>query len=421
MSLKYSHDKCADGIYFTSIVDKRLKTNTVGIHMITQLDKESAALNAIIPIVISDSNRNYPTFTELNKKVSSLYGSVIKGAVSKKGDSQIISLVGSCIADKYALENEKITDELTEILVDCLINPNVVNDEFDKKDFETKKQELLDDIYAEINDKRSYSFKRASINIFEGEPAQVSAKGEISTAEAINPEDAYKQYLKMLRISQIEIVYVGESEPDNVKSRLCSALNHIQRDFKGDNYSELSKVKEEVRRVTERVEVIQSKMVMALKTDNKNKTAIKLFNAILGGTPFSKLFLNVREKLSLCYYCSSGYNDTKGVLYIDSGVEKENIEKAQEEILNQIKAVQNGDFTDEDMINSKLAIINSWRGVNDSPRSLADWYFNQAYYKTSFTPEDQIEELKKVTREDVIAVANTFKLDTVYVLTGKEN
>ena len=160
---------------------------------------------------------------------------------------------------------------------------------------------------------------------------------------------------------------------------------------------------------------------MAFKSECTNAPAMKLMNSVFGGTPFSKLFLNVREKLSLCYYCSSGYNDRKGVLFVDSGVEHANIEKAKAEILNQLKAVQNGEFTDEEINNSRLSMINSLRGVTDGARSIAEWYFKQSYAGQSLSPEDEIERLKSVTKEDIIAAAKSLSLDTVYVLTGKES
>ncbi|MGN0674283.1 MAG: M16 family metallopeptidase, partial [Oscillospiraceae bacterium] len=158
----------------------------------------------------------------------------------------------------------------------------------------------------------------------------------------------------------------------------------------------------------------------AFKSDNAERRAAKLMNAIFGATPFSKLFLNVREKLSLCYYCSSGYNDKKGVLYVDSGVEHANTGKAEAEILNQLSAMCKGDFTDEEMENARKAVINSWKGVSDGARSIAEWYFNQSYSGTAYSPEEQIEKLMKVTREEIIEAAKALKLDTVYVLTGKE-
>lgn len=419
MAIEYRREKIGEGINFNTIINKRQKTNTLLINLITGLSKETAPDNAIIPYILSNSNETHPTLTELSRELQALYGASIKGTVTKAGDSQVMTLIAGCINDRYTLEKEKITGRLAEILIECLTSPNSEGERFYEKDFILKKQELIDDIQAEINDKRSYAFKRAGLNIYRGEPAAVSVKGDMNTAKLITGASSYGKYKKLLGEAQCEITFVGAEGSENIKSMFKNAFSQIARNYAGDNSSELSAPKKEVLRVTETLEIAQSKMVIGLKTDCKNAPAMKLMNAVFGATPFSKLFMNVREKYSLCYYCSSGINDKKGVVYIDSGVERENIKKTEEEIINQLNAVREGAFTDEEITNARLALINTLRGVNDSARSIADWYFQQNYRKTSFSPEDEIERLNAVTKEDITAAAQSLILDTVYVLTHK--
>lgn len=421
MAIKYNREMIGKGIHYNSIINKRQKTNTIIIHLVTELTENTASQNAIIPYLLANSSNTFPTLTALNKKLAELYGAVLKGAVSKKGDSQTLSLMAGCINNRYTFEKENITEELVKIMTDCLINPNIENDGFCKKDFELKKQELIDDIDAEINEKRSYAFKRANLNIFKNEPAALSVKGNREQAEKLTPEICYHQYKNLLRTAQIEIIFVGAEESNECKEIFTQTFNNIERDFSENNTSSKSSPKDEVCRVIEKHDVAQSKMVIAFKTNYDNIVAMKLMNAIFGATPISKLFDNVREKLSLCYYCSSGINDKKGVVYVDSGVEHFNTQKAENEILNQLEAMCTGDFTDEEIENARKAIINSWKGINDGARSIADWYFNQAYNGTSNSPEDQIEKLMKVSREEIIDAAKSLKLDTVYILSGKES
>lgn len=421
MAIKYNREKIGNGIYYNSIINKRQKTNTIIIHLITELSVDTASENAIIPYILASSSKQYPTITVLNKKLSELYGAVLKGSVSKTGDNQTLSLMAGCINNRYTFDGEPITEQLVQLMADALINPNIEDNGFSRKDFELKKQELIDDIDAEINEKRSYAFKRANLNIFENEPASLAVKGDRKHAENLSAESCYSRYKELLKTAQVEVIFVGAESSESCKEILTNAFNSIDRAFAGNNTSSKSKLKNEVRRVIEKHDVAQSKMVMAFKTDYDNKVAMKLMNAIFGATPISKLFDNVREKLSLCYYCSSGINDKKGVVYVDSGVEHINTEKAEAEIINQLNAMCSGDFTDEEIENARKAVINAWRGVNDGARSIADWYFNQAYLGTSDSPEDQIEKIQKVTREEIIAAAKSLKLDTVYILSGKES
>lgn len=420
MPINYNREKIIDGIHYTTIINKRLKTNSIVVYILTELSEETAAVNAVIPTVLSATNAKLPTITEMGKKLNSLYGAIIGGYYSKYGDTQSIMLSASCINDRYSFEGENITEELAGMVSDCLTDPHMDNGAFYEKDFALKKQELLDAIDADINEKRSYAFKRANLNIYNGEPAAVPFTGSRERAEQITAVSAYEQYKKLLKTAQIEILFVGAEPNVGCKKIFSEALSKIDRSYGGDNTSKISALKAEVCRVAEPHDVAQSKMVMAFKTSFDNLAVMAVMNAVYGATPISKLFMNVREKLSLCYYCSSGYNDRKGVVYVDSGVEHANAGKAEAEILNQLEAMKKGDFTDEELENARRTLLNSIKGVNDSPQSIGNWYFQRIYANKIYTPEEYIERLNKVTREEVIAAANSLKLDTVYVLTGKE-
>ena len=421
LSVKFNREKLGDGIYYTTLINERQKTNTIIIHFIAPLAIETASANAIIPHILCESNANYPTLTLLNKKLAGLYGANVKGNVSKiGGDNQDIVLMGWCINNKYTFDGEKITEEVAQILADCISKPNLSGNGFVEKSFELKKQELLDDIDADINDKRSYAIKRSNLNVFKNEPAALSVRGEREYAEKLEPVSVYEQYRKLLKTSQIEIFFVGAERSESCREILADAFSKIDRDYAGDNHSLLSPLKEQVCRVTELHDVVQSKMVMAFKTKYENQYAMRLTNAIFGGTPISKLFMNVREKLSLCYYCSSSYHMHKGVVFVDSGVEHANTGKAEAEIIRQLEAIQKGDFSDDEMENARRALVNVLKSVNDGEASLADWYLNESYLGKSESPEENISKLMEVTREDVIEAARSLSLDTVYVLTGKE-
>lgn len=421
MALAFQRKILSDGINFTSITDTRFKTNFISINLITDLNKSTAALNAVIPAVLSKSNSKFPTITSINRKLTELYGANINGDVAKIGDSQCITLSASCIADKYALEGELITAETTDVLLDCLLKPYIENNGFFEQSFQLNKQELIDDIDAEINEKRTYAVIRAGKKIYEGEPASITSRGDREEAVALTAVTAYEQYLSLLATSKIEVFFVGGGDYKVPLSKISSEMLKIKRKKKEFNGTKLSLVKPEIAEIIENLDVAQNKMVMAFKTNYKNLPAIRLFNFIFGATPFSKLFVNVREKLSLCYYCAASFDDKKGVIMVDSGVEKDNISEAREEILKQLASITANDFTDEEVENSKLSIINIYKSLKDSPYSLANWYLKQAYSGTNFAPEDEISRIKAITRKEIIEAGNSMKLDTVYILTGKED
>lgn len=421
LKISYKREKIADGIHFNSIRNPSLKTNSIVVNLISPLSEDTASLNASASYILTDSSREYPTLVSISQKLEELYGAGLKGYVSRIGDNQSVAISSSCINDRYTFDKENITEELARVTLGCILEPNLDENGFYAPDFDLKKQELLDDIDAVINEKRSYALQRAGKIIYRCEPAAVSVKGERESAEKITAATAYEQYKKLLKTAQIEVFFVGADEPNGIKNSIWESFAKLDREYKGDVKTKYSAVKTSPEEFTDELDVAQCKMVLAFKSNCTNRCALILMNAIFGATPFSKLFLNVREKMSLCYYCSSNYNDMKGVMTVDSGVEKANIEKAKAEIIHQFELMQKGEFDEKEINEARLAVINGLRGVNDSATTLVSWYMSQIFLGTERSPEDEIELLEKVTKEDIVEAAKSFKLDTVYVLKGKES
>ncbi len=419
---KYIGDKDR-GVALTVLTDKKLKTNSFIIHFINPLERETAAASAAVAFMLEDTCREYPDITSFSRRLAELYGANIRGGISRFSDSQVITFSGSCISDKYALEGEKVSAELLELLCGCIFDPVTENDSFSEKLFRLKKQELIDDIDADINDKRIYALKKAGEMIFAGEPAGIAVRGERADAEALTCDMVFKAYKKLLSSAKIEIIFVGCELPEECEKMLDEKFSALDRSEVYLPEIKRSPAKSEVINETERLDVTQSKMVMAFKFTERNLPVEKIFTAVYGGTPFSLLFKNVREKLSLCYYCSASLKSKKGVIMVDSGVENANISAAREEILRQLEAVRNGDFSNELLEDSKRYMVSALKSVNDTPRAVADWYYSYCLDSEEETcsPEQFIEKIEAVTKDDVTAFARSVTLDTVYVLTSKED
>lgn len=413
------------GIGLTVLTDPKFKTNGIVINLVCRHTKETAAANAAVAFMIEDTCKKYPTVTEFNRRLGMLYGASVHTGISRHTDSVQITAAASCIADKYALNGEDITRQTAELLTECLFEPvtELVNGEecFPEKQFQLKKQELIDDIDADINDKRGYALKNAGRIIYEGEPAGIALKGERSEAMALTAAEVYKAYKNILRTARIEIVCVGCEISPQCEKLITDRFSAMDRGEIYEPVNSTSPAKPEPVSKTDRLEVAQSKMVMAYKTTQTDYAVSKLFNALLGGTPFSMLFKNVREKLSLCYYCSASVSRKKGVIYIDSGVESANIESAKNEIMKQVEMAANGEFTDELLDKTKLLLTCALKSVFDSPKAAADWVSDGYLDEDIFTPEEAAERINAVTREQICAYGKSLKLDTVYVLTGKED
>lgn len=420
MELNIKREVIADGVAFSEIVDKKIKTSVLKIKFITELSEKEAPLNSMAAMLIGTSNQKIKTYSEMSDRLNALYGSSIYTDTSKSGDCQFISFTADCIDNRFALESEDILGDLLDIAEDCIFNPNVSGNGFDRTEFELKRRELIESIAAEINNKRGYAILRSQKHIFKGEPCSFPQYGTVENAEKITPEEVYEAFVKLVKTAVIEIYFVSSSENSSVKERFRKSFSAIERKPQTPAFRTLSPLKNELCRVTEEIEMKQSKVIMAFKTSSDNKHACTVAARMFGGTTFSRLFTNVREKLSLCYYCSAGFIYSKGTMLVDSGVEKENTEKLTDEVVNQLNALKKGEFTDEELLNTKLYMINSIKSVNDSPNQIINWYFSGYCSGDMSSPEEYIKQIMAVTREEVTEAAASFGLDTIYVMAAKE-
>ena len=413
--------KIADGVYFSSITDKRYKKNLISVAFSTQLSEDTATENVIVPVLLTKCNSKLPTYKAFNNKMSRLYASGIGGTAGRQYDLQTISFGAYYLDDIYALSGEKMTGIMTDILIDCLTSPVTENGVFSEKFVELEKKTVIDNIETAINDKRSYAIERAMKTICKGEPASVCSYGTVEKAKLITPDSAYKAYRRMLETMPCEIICTGCSDFDGVAEKFAAAFEKAGRHDIENTTIALSPVKTQTEEVTERLTVNQSKLVLGFKSHSDDDAALVLLQKIFGGTTSSKLFQNVREKMSLCYYCSAARNDLKGIMLVNSGVENENIEKTKEAVIDQLEEIKNGNFTDEDINFAEMAIKNDFKSVADSAGNVSNWYFDCIRKNDIVTPEEKLERYLGVSKERIIAAAKSMVLDSVYVLTGNEN
>ena len=257
--------------------------------------------------------------------------------------------------------------------------------------------------------------------ICKGEPASVCSYGTVEKAKLITPNSAYKAYRRMLETMPCEIICTGCSDFEGVAEKFAAAFEKVGRHDIENTTIALSPVKTQTEEVTERLTVNQSKLVLGFKSHSDDDAALVLLQKIFGGTTSSKLFRNVREKMSLCYYCSAARNDLKGIMLVNSGVENENIEKTKEAVIDQLEEIKNGNFTNEDINFAEMAIKNDFKSVADSAGNVSNWYFDCIRKNDIVTPEEKLGRYLGVSKERIIAAAKSMVLDSVYVLTGNEN
>lgn len=420
-------EKISEGINFTYIPEEKFKTNVISFSMFTPLSKNEVSKNALLPNLLSHSCKKFPSLKDISIKLENLYGASVNSSLSKLGDCQVINLCAEGLSGKFAYENPNNTNDLTNLLCEMIFEPDLENGKFKEKNLELEKRQLIEDILSEMNDKKAYASRRCEEIMFENDKFGINILGTIEEAKNLTSEQVTKAWEDLLKSAHIEITAIGKASYESIISEFKRRFAKINRQSQSVLKTKVKEKAEEIKEVTENMDVSQCKLVMGLQTGtaypSKDTSAMIVMNALFGGTAQSKLFLNVREKLSLCYYCSSRYNKAKGVIFISSGVEKEKLKEAKKEIINQLKEVKVGNFAESDLAETKMYLSQNMESISDNLSSLTSWYVSQSFLGEMKSPEELIKEINEVKREKVIEVANKITLDTVYTLckTDKED
>lgn len=412
----------ADGVVFNSISDNRFKTMKLLVNIFLPLSEETVSANALLCYVLVRCCKKYPDMFTMSRKLGSLYGAEVNGSVSKMGDMQCMKIDISGLSDKYAINGEKISEQLSKLLCEVLFNPKVENGKFDENDITQEKRQILDMIDSDFNDKRVYASQRLTEIMCADEVYGIKWCGTKEQIENVTAEQLYDAWQNMLKTAHFEITFVGECNPDIPSEIIKNSFKEIKRTPVDLSTDVVYSVFEE-KNVEEDMDVAQSKLEIGFRTacaePEPEATATRLMSVILGGTASSKLFNNVREKKSLCYYCMSRYYRLKGIMVVESGVENANIESAKSAILAEIEDMKKGNISDFEINSAKLTVVNSTLGVADTVTGLANWYSSQVMDASVDTPEEAAKKISAVTKEEIVNAAKKLQLDTIYVLKSR--
>ncbi len=415
----------AEGVSLSVLRDPKFKHNRLSVNLITPMDTETVSANALLPCLMRKGCKGYEDFTSLNRRLDELYGAALIGDVGKSGANQIVTIGIKTLDDRFSFEGEALVREGAQLVSQAVLAPLIRDGAFPEQDFRLEQQFLIDTIEAQINDKRTYAVARCRELMGRGDPAALLKYGTVGQARALTAQSAAQAYARLLDNAAIEILFVGSGDPSEASRVMKGAFAGLKRHPGGFLPAQIVERAQQPQETVERFDVAQSKMVLGFRTGGwrqpQQQTAMRLMTALYGGTPSSKLFLNVREKLSLCYYCAARYDRVSGILMVDCGVEQKNIGAAREEILRQLEEIRQGRFEDETLENTRLQLKNSLRAVSDAPGSLEDWYLGRIIEGRIVSPEQEIRALEAVTRDEVIEAARQVTLDTVYLLTAKED
>ncbi|MCQ2478049.1 MAG: insulinase family protein [Clostridia bacterium] len=419
--MSYTVNSLASGVDGYFIENSRFNTTLISFNFYLPLNRDTVAQNALLPFVLTTCSKDYPEFSDLNFKLSKLYGAELIAVSEKVGDFQLLKIGISVISDKYTLDNEELTSQAIELLLGLIFKPAVESGEFKANDVEREKRKAIEHILGELAEKRTYAKGRLIEEMYKNDPYGTSKCGTVEAVEKIDGKALYDTWENMLKTAYVRVNVISSELPAGLFDKVSNTFLKIDRkDVTDFTRTVPTKVSLKVNRIDEEMNVSQGKLVMGfsskLSGSDKDCAALTVMADILGGGPYSKLFLNVREKQRLCYYCAVRAVKVMGLLTVDSGVCKENMEKTEQAISEQLKAMQNGEISDLEFNSSMKAILDSFKTYNDSQNLLDTWYSIKIADKKPITPEELSDIISKVKKEDITDAARGIKLHTVYRL-----
>lgn len=415
------------GVHFRAIHTEKFKSAYLSVTFMAPLNKDTAAVNALLPYVLRRGSCRHESMEAISAALDELYGGAIEPVVRKKGETQCVGFVASFLDDAFALEGENILEPAAQLLGELLLQPRLEDGRFCREYVAGEKANLIDRIRGQINDKRTYASLRLKQLMCQDEAYGVDVWGEEQSAAAITDEQLWQQYQQLLATCEVEVYYCGSAQPERAQAALKQALAALPRS------EELQALECEIRLtasaepqiVEEAMDVSQGKLAMGFRTGGmtvweEDYPALLMLNAVFGGTSLSKLFMNVREKLSLCYYASSALEKMKGILWVSSGIEFEKYEQARDEILAQLEAVRRGEIEPWKLEGARRTLMTAYMTALDSQSRQEDFWLGQSAAGLEEGPEALAERIEGVTLEQVVVAAQKLELDTIYFLKGKE-
>ena len=410
------------GVTLRCCRDNRFKQGILSLQFLRPMCREEAALNALLPAVLLRGTKTCPDMRSITLRLDDLYGASVGALVRRIGDIQATGLSCGFIDDRFALEGDAIFAPMMAFLEEILLDPVTENGCFLDAYVQTEKQNLIWAIEAQRNDKRSYANNQMLKIMCRDDSYGIPRLGEIEDVEAITSQRLYAHYRKILQESPIHVFYVGSDDPETLAETLRPMLGKLakhptvlprQTGFTPVAFSEHEEV----------LDVAQGKLCLGYATPinlrHPDYAAIQVCNTILGAGMTSKLFMQVREKMSLCYDIGSGFHGSKGIMLVAAGIEFEKKEIVQQEILHQLQLICDGSVSFEELTAAKEALLSNLRSTHDSPGAIEGYYASAALSGIGMTPAEFMEAIEKVSVQNVADAAKTLKLQTVYFLRGE--
>lgn len=411
-----------DGIYLNIIETDRFKTDYLSVSFVSPLARETASEKSLLTGVLRRGCRKYPEHTGICRRLEELYASEISYHSFKYKNTHVLSFSADILKSRYVMDDTDVFGGTVSLLRDILFDPFLEDGVFSKAYVESEKRNQIDQIASVINNKGRYATKRCIEQMCRGEFASIESGGTIENTKKITPARLYEVYCDIVENSRIEIFFIGDASEDKLLEVLCPMLEGLEKRSPVFEAYETKLSASHVQTVEESASATQGRLVLGFRAgisrDLKEGATLALFNELYGASATSKLFMNVRERLHLCYSCRSFIDIGYGLMFVTAGIDNKNFEIAKKEILDQLASVAAGDVTDDEYESAIRSVENASRAIYDNPSAVEAWFLGRVLDGIRLTPEERFAQICSVTPDEVQKIAGGITLDTVYFLRG---
>ena len=408
-----------NNVSLTFLPSDKFKRNRISISFIVPNEKEKATMYAVMPTLMERGYEDYPDMCMFSKKLNAMYGSEFSATTAVVGQNRILRFTIQGIKNEYCINGENLLAEMTDVLLGVIFRPCVENGGFIADWLEVEKVKLREEIEGEINEKRGYCIKNAQRKFFGNHKNGVERLGYLEDVDGISPQQLYNCYKELISDSIVEIMVTADAD-ETIKEKFAAAFAGRKKAACPVLPVEIMPRKE-VQTYSESMDIVQGKVCLFYTVERPltedERYHMLVASSIYGGTASSRLFKNVREKQSLCYYCAAAYNGFTGSMRVDSGVEHQNCEKVVEAVQKELSDLINSEITEKEISETKLVLLNSLDAVHDGLHGLEAWYLNEAIRGTWTSPEQVKEKVISVTEQQIKDVLGLLHLNVVYKLT----
>jgi len=409
-----------NGMKLHIIPTEKYKTNTIVFKMKAPLDKENVTKRALLPHVLQSSSKKFPTTSLLRSYLDELYGATFHVDLGKKGEYHVLSFSMEVANEKFLSDSTPLLEKAFEFLAEVITNPNIDGQSFNQTTVDNEKRSLKQRIQSVYDDKMKYSNFRLIQEMCQSEPYALHVHGQLDDVDSITASSLFDYYQNALAADELDLYVVGDvnsEEVEKIAAHLFQFKKRAPKTIDRKGYQG----KPEAKEIKEEQDVKQGKLNIGFRTNvyygDEDYYALQLFNGIFGGFSHSKLFINVREKASLAYYVASRLESHKGLMLVMSGIDNKNYNQAVTIIKEQMKAMTEGEFTEEEIKQTKAVIKNQLLETIDNARGMVEILYHNVVADENISLDHWIAAMDQVTKDEIMKVAGKVELDTIYFLT----